>query len=226
MVIVRGFCMLVFALFSLPVSAQNQGYLGISVHPDPRGVLVVDVESGSAAEAAGLLVNDLVLEVEGHSLEGKSRRYFVDLLQGFAAGDHMKVVIERIADAVTERLEKTVTLGNRPQEATQDFRRMRRNMLLEEGSQEASTLFSVDDELDVRLGTTGLEVRTAGSGDSRWTKASEGLTVFLNSFNPVREDLNRLKPGSVLRIRRQYQPEVGRFEVMPVAPNKDGARQP
>ena len=56
--------------------------IGIDVKPDPRGLRVVDVFPGTPAAKAGLLPNDLIIEVGSASLAGHTADYDSALIRG------------------------------------------------------------------------------------------------------------------------------------------------
>lgn len=97
------------------VDEKDQGFLGIScqnvteeissMYDMPRGIYVVDVQSGSGAEKAGLKKGDIITELEGTSI-----RDYADLrkqLTYYKAGETIKVTVQ-VADENGEYTEKEV----------------------------------------------------------------------------------------------------------------------
>ncbi len=76
-----------FGHASPPVSG-----IGIDVKPDPRGLRVVDVFPGTPAAKAGLLPNDLIVEVGAASLAGHTADYASGLIRG-RAGTPVKLTV-------------------------------------------------------------------------------------------------------------------------------------
>lgn len=90
---------------AIEISPELRAHFGA---PSDRGVLVDRVEPGSAAEHAGILVGDLVLEVAGAPTT--SARDVRAALRAHAKGDRVPVVVLRDG----KRLELTVTLDAAP----------------------------------------------------------------------------------------------------------------
>jgi S1-C subfamily serine protease len=98
----------------------KRGYLGIAGQPvqltdrqrgaDEReqALLVVGVTSGSPADAAGILVGDVLLDFDGHSVE--SPEDLLELLSGDRVGKSVPMRVLRGGEA----REVTVTVGERP----------------------------------------------------------------------------------------------------------------
>jgi S1-C subfamily serine protease len=92
-------------------SAAAKGYLGVRT-TDPtdgsRGTLIVGVESGSPADAAGLKANDLVVSVGGHTVDGAAA--LAAAVKAHVPGDKVAIIISRNGQELT--LE--ATLGTAP----------------------------------------------------------------------------------------------------------------
>lgn len=69
------------------------GVLGIVLAEDPLGPRIEQVLAESAAEKAGLLVNDLVLKVNGK--ETKDRRTLIETVRGYQPGERVDLLIRR-----------------------------------------------------------------------------------------------------------------------------------
>ena len=78
--------------------------IGAAVSEKEGGPLVEYVYPGSPAEKAGLLAGDVVLKVDGISVEGLSLNYIVEnLIQGLA-GSSLEMVVNRNGEEVTLRI--------------------------------------------------------------------------------------------------------------------------
>ena len=78
--------------------------IGAAVSEKEGGPLVEYVYPGSPAEKAGLLAGDLVLKVDGISVESLSLNYIVEnLIQGLA-GSSLEMVVNRNGEEVTLRI--------------------------------------------------------------------------------------------------------------------------
>ena len=87
---------------------MNNAYVGIgitiTVSEDGSGFLVTEVNKGGAAEEAGMIAGDVILEIEGQTTEGMTTTQARDLVRG-VEGTQVKLVIRRDS----ERLELSVT---------------------------------------------------------------------------------------------------------------------
>lgn len=73
-------------------------YGGIGLRPRRPGVTVAEVFPGSPAEAAGLQVGDLIVSVDGQSVDGKTLEQVAQLIRG-AEGTPVTLSIRRAAGA-------------------------------------------------------------------------------------------------------------------------------
>ncbi|NQU21734.1 MAG: trypsin-like peptidase domain-containing protein [Candidatus Nealsonbacteria bacterium] len=87
---------------------NQRGWLGIGLGGEESGLGITSVASGSAAEKAGVKVDDLLKSVDGKAM--KSVRQVVDTIGSHPPGRTIKLVVERD----DKELELTATLG-RPQ---------------------------------------------------------------------------------------------------------------
>lgn len=85
----------------------RRGYLGVGAYPSARGALIASVDDQGPAAAAGILVGDILTEVDGVAVSGPDtlRRVLVD-----RPGQTVKVVLVR--GGVTQQLD--VAIGERP----------------------------------------------------------------------------------------------------------------
>ena len=101
------------------VSADQVGYLGItprdisaegrSLYNMPEGVFVYEVEPGSPADQAGIQRGDVITYFDENSVDSSER--LKDLLEYYASGEQMEIVLERIAGGVYRKMTVKVTLG-------------------------------------------------------------------------------------------------------------------
>lgn len=103
------------------VAESEMGYLGISPQTVtsqysqlgmPQGVYVYSVESGSAADQAGMVYGDIIVTFDGQKLT--SADALRDTLRYYRAGETVTVKIQRIVNGRYQSLELEVTLGKRP----------------------------------------------------------------------------------------------------------------
>ena len=84
------------------VSIGADGALGIMVAADPEaGVVVMQVDADSAAEAIGLVPGDVVLAVEGQAVEGNASR-MSRLVNDYNVGDRITVTWRTASGEVRE----------------------------------------------------------------------------------------------------------------------------
>lgn len=72
---------------------HQAGILGVQLDSENTGARIVRVLPGSAAAKAGLLVNDVIVEIEGK--DTPSREALIKRVQEFSPGDTVKLLIER-----------------------------------------------------------------------------------------------------------------------------------
>lgn len=85
----------------------RRGYLGVGAYPSAQGALVASLEDGGPAATAGILVGDILVEIDGEAVHGP------DSLRTVLAdrpGKAVKVVLVRGG----ARQELDVTIGERP----------------------------------------------------------------------------------------------------------------
>ncbi|MBI3824217.1 MAG: M6 family metalloprotease domain-containing protein [Planctomycetes bacterium] len=76
--------------------ASSPGYLGVAVNLDAGNLVVSDVEENSPAAKAGVLAGDVLVKVDGKAV--KSAEMFRSLLQTKAAGESIKLTVQRQKD--------------------------------------------------------------------------------------------------------------------------------
>jgi putative serine protease PepD len=78
---------------SAPLTPETAAQLGVDSDGELRGALVLDVSDGSAAEAAGLLVGDLITAIDGDPVESPDG--VGDAIGGRDPGDTIRITIVR-----------------------------------------------------------------------------------------------------------------------------------
>ena len=106
------------------VAEEEMGYIGISlqeVTPQisamynwPQGIYILSVEEDSAAEAAGLMVNDIITKFDGQKIN--SYEELQNILQYFAAGDTTDITVMRPENGQYVEYQLEITLGERPKD--------------------------------------------------------------------------------------------------------------
>ncbi len=107
------------------VDEANWGYLGITyqevtdqisqMYGMPKGVYVVSVMEGTGAEAAGMIMGDVIVNFDGYKVN--SFDDLQDALQYYAVGDTATITVMRAIKGQYSAIELTITLGERPAEA-------------------------------------------------------------------------------------------------------------
>jgi thiol-disulfide isomerase/thioredoxin len=97
------------ALLTAPLTAQQGGFLGVSLSPGEEGGTVIsEVHPGTAAEVAGLHSGDVIVAVDSQKV--KSVEQFVALVGDKLPGDYLQLTVRRKGEV----LKKAVILGRRP----------------------------------------------------------------------------------------------------------------
>lgn len=105
------------------VEDGESGYLGISLqevtaqisqmYNMPKGIFVLEVESGSAAQKAGIIKGDIITKFDGEKVT--SYYDLVDILQYYPAGSTAKITVMRPESGEYVQYDYDITLGNRPE---------------------------------------------------------------------------------------------------------------
>ena len=106
---------------TLGISGQNINSFYAQYYNVPQGFIVRSVESGSAAEQAGIQVNDIVVGIEGQMIS--SIEQFNEIKSGYSAGDEITVSVYRndnITDIKVTLGESTNTSDEQEQQGTMD----------------------------------------------------------------------------------------------------------
>lgn len=108
-------------------SENNQSYLGIggvdvtsdvsNTYDIPEGIYVAQVESGSAADKAGIVRGDVIIKFDGQSVS--SMEDLKNLMQYYEAGTTVELTIKKQSEGGYSEEEVSVTLGKRPAESAQ-----------------------------------------------------------------------------------------------------------
>lgn len=104
------------------VSDEEAGYMGISLqevtadisqmYNMPKGIYVISVDEGSAAEKAGIMNGDIITKFDGDRIT--SYMELQNVLQYYAAGDSAKITIMRQENGQYVEYVLDITLGSRP----------------------------------------------------------------------------------------------------------------
>ncbi len=102
---------------------DERGYLGVSgstvtseisqTYGWPEGVLIRSVSEGSAAEEAGLKVNDVITSFDGKDVD--SWETLVNLMQYYQVGEEIEVTYSHLENGEFVESTTTVTLTEKPQ---------------------------------------------------------------------------------------------------------------
>lgn len=161
--------------------------IGAAVSEKEGGPLVEYVYPGSPAEKAGLLAGDVVLKVDGISVESLSLNYIVEnLIQGLA-GSSLEMVVNRNGEEVTLRITRgeVVIPGSEVGDVAE---------MLKLGGAEQQAV------VDAQIGAEHQAEATSQNGGEKQTDAGTGV-------------LANLQPGDVgyLSLRGFYMEAVDSF---------------
>jgi serine protease Do len=92
------------------VPTEQSGFLGVRMDMEGTGAVIDQVTPESAAEKAGIKVQDRIVLVDGQEIANQES--LINTLLGYKAGEKLKIVVEREG----KRMELAVTLGKRPGE--------------------------------------------------------------------------------------------------------------
>jgi S1-C subfamily serine protease len=89
---------------------KGPGYLGITFQQQGGGMVITEVKPDSPASKGGVRVNDLVVKVEGTSMENADTSDFVRLIGSMRPGTIVALDVKRGSETLTLK----VKLGARP----------------------------------------------------------------------------------------------------------------
>ena len=92
------------------IDESQSGYLGIQGRDSELGVYVAKVLKDSAAEAAGILPEDIIVAFEGHDIATINQ--LIELLSYYPAGEEVTFQILRLSGEEYVEMEVDVTLGD------------------------------------------------------------------------------------------------------------------
>lgn len=188
----------------------NRGYIGVIIKAvddrdaealgldRPRGVRVDQINEGSAGEAAGLQLNDVILSVNGREVNEANE------LQGLIALHHAgdKITLKIFRDG--REIEKTVTLRPRT-----DLETIAANTEADDGDVRSESDASKE---TATIQSVGLTVRNLNSSDRERYDVTGG--VFITTVTPGSEAFDRgLGRNQVItHVARQAIKNVSEFE--------------
>ncbi len=91
---------------------RQEGYLGVALddrRDGGQGAVIGSVDEGTPADASGMLAGDIVIEIDGSTIDGASG--LVAAIRDREPGDELEIIVLR----ENERLTLTVVLTNRPE---------------------------------------------------------------------------------------------------------------
>lgn len=96
----------------LGIECQSVSSDATQLYGIPSGVLVVSVRDGGPADKAGIQKGDIISELDGRTVANQAQ--LQDILQYYAAGETVPIVVERSSNGAYTAQTLTVTLGSAP----------------------------------------------------------------------------------------------------------------
>lgn len=106
---------------SSKVDTGRRGYMGVSLknvteqsaqmYDMPQGAFVYEVEPDSAAEKAGIVKGDIIVDFDGQKIT--SAEDLQNSLQYYEAGETVKITVKRVTRGEYEAVELDITLGEK-----------------------------------------------------------------------------------------------------------------
>lgn len=196
---------------ALSAGAQDSGtaFLGIGVLPADDGVLVQDVMPGSPAEAAGLLVDDVLLSVDGEPVTADT---VAGVIGGRAVGETVALEVRR----GDETLQLEATLAARPDEQTTRSRLMPRMFGMAEGILLGVRVEQTDEGVIVR------EVQPDSPAAEAGVQTGDIITRVgdrdIKQVTDILGGLAAAAPGQPLTVEVSREGETVALEVTPGLP--------
>ena len=95
------------------ISMQNVTEQIQQMYGMPKGVFIFKIESGSAADMAGLKKGDIIVKFDGARISTSSD--LEENMQYYKAGDTATITVKRVINGEYETVEVEITLGKRPE---------------------------------------------------------------------------------------------------------------
>ncbi len=106
------------------VDVDEQGFLGVNgfqvteevseLYNIPEGLYLKVITEGSPVEAAGLVVGDILTELDGESID--SMEDLIDKMEYYAAGETVTLTVQKLERQGYTEMEIEIVLANRPTE--------------------------------------------------------------------------------------------------------------
>lgn len=106
------------------VAEGEVGYMGIVMqdvtdeiaqgYGMPKGVFVIEVSEGSAAEQAGIQHGDIITKFDGQRVS--TRMELKQMVGYYKAGETLQVTVKRFVEGQYQEVELEITLGSQPEE--------------------------------------------------------------------------------------------------------------
>lgn len=184
----------------------QRGWLGIQMDTSTNKPRIALVYEGSAAEAAGLLVNDQILKINGEKTP--TREKLVRTIGKYTAGDDIEMEVQRGSEQVTLKAELTPPVKGMPND-----RRMMQNNL---GSKLSDRRFGFDNAfqhdtvlkpedcggplVDLEGRVVGFNIARSGRTESYAVPANVAITRFYDLMS------GNLSPADVAEVDPQPEP--------------------
>lgn len=193
------------AMDLIKMGKVNRGYIGVVIKTvdaedaealgldRPRGVLISDINKGSAAEEAGLKMNDIILSIDGREVNESNALQGVIALHH--AGDEVNVKVFRDGREIDKRLK----LKPRPEEEGETASRVR-------------TAPSEEENEGASLEDIGLKVRNLNSDDKDRYEVSNGVMITSVTPGSVAYDRGLGRNLVITHVARQPVNNVNDFE--------------
>jgi carboxyl-terminal processing protease len=154
--------------------------IGVTVRPDPKGLVVVSVIDETPAARAGLRRGDRIVAVGAKRLAGRPSSYATGLIRG-EPGTKVTLTLERDGTRMTERIERAEV--THPVVAARIVRRDGRrdgHVVFASFTERSSVQLRVAVQRMLDRGATGIVLDLRGNGGGLLSEAVDAASVFIS----------------------------------------------
>jgi serine protease Do len=195
--VTRGY--LGMQILDLTDDARN----GFNLAPDTRGALVQNVEPGLPASKAGIQAGDIIVEADGHPINGN--RALIDYISYLPVGSKINLTVIRDGkqrSLTASTIERTLETDKQEPAKSEEVAPARNKfgMSVQELTPQLRKDYGLSDTVTGVVVTNVKEVSAAGDVLSEGDVISEVQGEKVTNLGQFRAAIDRLKPGQTARI--------------------------
>jgi serine protease Do len=176
---------------------------GFNLPPDTRGALVQNVEAGLPASKAGIQAGDIIIEADGHPINGN--RALIDYISYLPVGSKIDLTVIRDGkrrNLTASTIERTLESDKQEPAKSEEVApaRNKLGMSVQELTPTLRQTYGLSDTVTGVVVTSVKEVSAAGDVLSEGDVISEVAGEKVSNLGQFRAAIDHLKPGQTARI--------------------------